>query len=233
MRRVAVVLLLAAAAAAVAAATAYAVVSPKAVRASIVDAAKAQHSVHYATKQVIGNSLTTLTGDVEAGEGIQHISVKLGQKTGRLTILVLDRVAYLRANAYGLQLQGLTNTQASKYAGEWISIPKGDKLYGPTAEDVTLGSVIQIIEPHGRLSVAFKKAHGRRVVAVGGVSGKGKKKQLHVLVAPARGKRLPLEEDEFVPGQEFVSHTALSKWNEPVEVHAPAGSTPISTVRQS
>lgn len=215
------------------AAIALAAQSPRQVRASIVGAAKAQHSVHYVSKEVVGSSLTTLTGDVKAAHGIQHVKIHLGKQTGHLTILVLGQTAYLRGDALGLEIQGLTKVQAAKYDGRWISIPKGDKLYGPTAEDVTLGSVIEIITPHGRLSVAFKKAHGRRVVAVAGVSGKGKKKQIHVLLAPAHGKRLPLEEDEVAPGQESISRTVLSQWNEPVQVHAPASSTPISIVRGS
>jgi hypothetical protein len=232
MRRVGAFLFVVAVAAGTAA-IALAAQSPKQLRASIVGAAKAQHSVHYVAKQIVGNSLTTLTGDVESGDGIQHVKIELGKKTGHLTIYVLGQTAYLEGDALGLQIQGLTKAQATKYAGQWISIPKGDKFYGPTAADVTLGSAIQIITPHGRLSRFKAKQHGTRVIGVRGTSGTGKKKLLQVLAAKARGKRLPLEEDEVAPGQEYISRTVFSKWNEPVQVQAPASSTPISTVRQS
>jgi hypothetical protein len=215
------------------AAVALAALSPKQLRASIVAAAKAQRSVHYVNKQVVGNSLSTLTGDVEAADGIQHIKIVLGKQTAHLTIIVLDQTAYLEGDAVGLQFQGLTKSQATAYAGKWISIPKGDKLYAGTAEDVTLGSVIQIITPHGALAVFKAKEQGTRVIGVRGTSGTGKKKLIQALATKAGGKRLPFEEDEFAPGESYISRTVLSKWNEPVQVQAPASSTPIATVRGS
>jgi hypothetical protein len=230
VRRVAVVLLVAGAAAGVAA-VAYGTLSPRALRTSILSAAKAQHSVHYATKQVVGNSLTTLAGDVEAAGGVQHVTLKFGKQSGKLTIVVVDQTAYVQGDATGLhEALGLTKVQASTYAGQWISIPKGDKLYGGVAEDVTLGSAIQVMTPRGRLKAFRAKDHGIRVVGVRGTSGTGKKKLLRVLVARAHGK-LPLEEDEFAPGEEYISRTVFSKWGEPVQAQAPSSSTPISTVR--
>jgi hypothetical protein len=211
---------------------AFAAVSPRALRASIINAGKAQQSVHYVAKQVVGNSLTTYTGDVEAADGIQHVTLKLGKKTAHFTIIVIDQTVYVQGDDLGLQLGlGLTKTQASTYAGQWISIPKGDKLYTGQAAFVTLGSVMQIITPRGRLAAFKVKRHGVRLVGVRGISGTGKKKELQVLVAPAHGKRLPLEEDELTPGAGYISHTVLSKWNESVQVQAPSSSTPISTVR--
>jgi hypothetical protein len=231
VRRAALILLVAAVAAATAVA-AFAAVSPRALRASIIDAAKAQQSVHYVTKQIVGNSVTTLTGDVEAADGMQHVTIKVGKKSAHFTIVVIDQTVYVQGDDLGLQLGlGVTKTQASTYAGQWISIPKGDKLYSGEAAFVTLGSVVQLITPHGRLAVVKGKHHGVHMVGVRGISGTGKKKELQVLIAPAHGKKLPLEEDEVAPRQEYLSHTALSKWNEAVQVQAPATSTPISTVR--
>jgi hypothetical protein len=221
------------AAAAVAAAAAFAAQSPRAVRASIIDAAKAQQSVHYVTKQVNGPANVTLIGDVAVADGVQHVTVKVGKKTAHFTIEVIDQTVYAQGDDLGLQVGvGLTKAQASTYAGQWISIPKGDKLYANAAAFVTLDSVIQLITPHGRLAAATAKRHGTRLIAVRGITGKGKKKKaVRILVAPAHGKRLPIEEDEITPGQDYISHTALSKWNEPVQVQAPASSTPIATVR--
>jgi hypothetical protein len=231
VRRAALILLAAPLAAGTAAA-AFASLSPRALRASIVDAAQAQQSVHYVAKQVVGNSLTTLTGDVQTTDGIQHVTIKVGKKTAHFTIVVIDETLYVQGDDLGLQLGvGLTKTQASTYAGQWISIPKGDKLYAGEAAFVTLGSVIQLITPHGRLAAFKVKRHGVHMVGVRGISGRGKKKELQVLLAPAHGKPLPVEEDEVTPGQEYISHTALSKWNEPVQVEAPSSSTPIATVR--
>jgi hypothetical protein len=214
-------------------AAAYAAQSPRALRASMLRAAAAQHSVHYATHEVAGNALLTLTGDVAAADGRQRVNFKAGKQTGQITILVLDDTAYVEGDLNGLELlQGLTKSQATTYAGQWISIPKGDKSYSKTAAEVTLGSFVQSITPHGRLGIFKGKVRGTRVVGVHAISGKGKKKKkLQVLDARAHGKPLPLEEDDFAPGEQYIAHTAMSKWNEAVQVQAPASSVPIATVR--
>jgi hypothetical protein len=206
--------------------------SPRALRASILAAARAQHSVHYKTNQIVGNALITLTGDVEAADGSQHVRLKVGKKTAHLTIVVSDQIAYVQGDVPGLEaLQGLTKTQASTYAGQWISIPKGDKEYGETAADVTLGSLIQLSTPRGHLAAGSRKLHGERVIAVVGLTGKGKNKELRVLAARPRGSRLPVEEDELEPGREYIAHTVFGRWNESVQVQVPSSSVPISTVR--
>lgn len=206
--------------------------SPKAVRASILAAANAQQSVRYKTREVVGATLLSFTGDVAVSDGRQHVSFKVGQQTGQITILVLDQIAYVQGDANGLQfLQNLTKAQASTYAGRWISIPKGDKDYDSTAASVTLASFLKSITPRGRLAVVRAKLHGTRVIAVRATSGTGKKKRIQVLDAPASGKRLPLEEIDLVPGREYIGHTAMSRWNESVQVQTPANAVPISTVR--
>jgi hypothetical protein len=222
----------AAATAAVAAGVAWAAQSPRAVRASIVAAAKAQQSVHYKTAQLNGGASLTLTGDVAADQGTQQIRLKIGKKTGHLAIVVSNQVAYEQGDVVGLEaIAGLTKTQASTYAGQWISIPKGDKDYGGAAADVTLGSVIQFMTPHGRLAVVARRLHGTWVIAVVGLSGKGKKKELQVLAARRGKNRLPVEEDETAPGLEYIAHTVFSRWNESVQVQVPSSSVPIATVR--
>jgi hypothetical protein len=217
--------------AAVAAAAALAAQSPRALRSSILGAAKAQHSVHYATREILGNLQLTLTGDVAATDGRQHVVFKAGTHTGHITIRVVDQTAYVEGDVNGLQLlQQLTKAQAAKYAGQWISIPKGDRAYSRTAAEVTLGTFLQSITPRGRLATFKATEHGTRVIGVRAISGTGKKKKLQVLAARANGKRLPLEEDEAMPGREFIGRTTMSKWNESVQVQAPAQSVPISTV---
>lgn len=230
MRRIGV-LLLVASALVVGVAAARAAQSPRALRGSILAAARAQHSTHYATTQVVGNAVVTITGDVEAADGIQRVGLKLGKETAHLTILVSDQTLYLQGDKLGLQLlQGLTKAQAATYAGQWISIPKGDKDYSSTADGVTLGSVLQDITPRGRLAASTRKLHGKRVLAVAGITGKGKKKELKVLEARPQGK-LPLEEDEVMPGKQYIARTVLKRWNEAVQVQVPSSSVPISTVR--
>jgi hypothetical protein len=225
------VLVLVAATAAVAAAVALAAQSPRAVRNSIVAAARSEHSVHWKGTDLVGGARATTAADVTADEGVQQVTFHLGTATAHVTIRVIDHTAYVDGDALGLRLNlHLTSAQASQYAGRWISIPKTDKLYAGTAQADTLGSLITSIAPHGRLKAFSAKRHGVRVVGVQAVHGSGKKKTLQVLAAMARGKRLPIEEDEVTPGLQSISSTTLSRWNEPVSVTAPANAVPIATV---
>jgi hypothetical protein len=202
------------------------------VRASIVAAAKAQQSVHYKVTENDGPARVTIVGDVAAAEGTQHYSFKIGKKTGKVTIVVSGQTAYVQGNVLGLEaLQKLTKAQATTYAGQWISIPEGDKDYANAATDVTLGSIIQSSTPRGRLAVGVHKLHGQRVLAVGGVTGTGKKREVKVLATRPKGSRLPIEEDEVAPAKEYISHTVFGRWNETVQAQVPASSVPIATVR--
>jgi hypothetical protein len=225
------VLALGVAAVAVAAAAALAAQSPQALRNEIAAAARSQHSVHWQGTDVVGGARVSSGADVSTTEGSQHVTFFLGQTKAHVSIRVVDHTAYVEGDALGLRLNlGLTNAQATKYAGQWISIPKSAKLYAGTAEADTLGSLVTSIVPRGRVKAFSAKLHGVRVVGVRSVHGKGKKKTLQVLDARAHGKRLPVEEDEVTPGMNAVSRTVLSRWNEPVQVQAPANAVPIATV---
>lgn len=231
MRRVGTLALVSAVAVG-AAATAFAALSPKALRASILTAARSQKSVHWVQRNVFGSALLTFTTDAAATEGIQHATLKVGKTTAHLTILVVDQTAYVQGDARALQdLQGLTKAQATQYAGQWISVPKGDQDFSGTAAAVTLPSLVNLLAPHGKLATFSGKLRGKKVIGVRATSGTGKKKELDVLVAPAHGKPLPLEDDIFVPRQASISRMVLSRWNESVTVQAPSSSTPIATVR--
>jgi hypothetical protein len=213
-------------------AVALAAQSPRALRDSILAAARGEHSVHWEGDDIIGGARLSTGADVNASEGVQQLTLYLGKTKAHVTIRVIDRTAYVKGDALGLRLNlNLTSAQASKYAGQWISIPKTDKLYAGTAQADTLGSLISSIAPHGRLKAFSAKVRGLRVIGVRSVHGKGKKKTLQILGARARGRRLPIEEDEVTPGMNTISHTALSRWNEPVHVTAPAQAVPIATVR--
>jgi hypothetical protein len=68
------------------------------------------------------------------------------------------------------------------------------------------------------------------VIGVSAISGTRKKRKVQILDAPASGKRLPIEEEDVWPARQYLSATKISKWNEPVNVTAPTGAVPITTV---
>lgn len=188
--------------------------------------------MHWEGDDIVGGARLSTGADVNPNEGVQQVTFYLGKTKAHVAIRVIDHTAYVKGDALGLRLNlNLTSTQASKYAGQWISIPKTDKLYAGTAQADTLGSLISSITPRGRLKAFSAKVHGLRVVGVRSIHGKGKKKTLQILDARTHGKRLPIEEEEVTPGMKAVSSTVLSRWNEPVHVTAPTNAVPIATVR--
>jgi hypothetical protein len=100
--------------------------------------------------------------------------------------------------------------------------------YASTVGDVTLGSFLSSIVPRGRLSI-YSRRHNKHVIGVQGtMDGLS-----HILFTHVKGKRLPIEDDEFAPRTRYSARTVMSKWNETVAVTAPDTSVPIATVRQS
>jgi hypothetical protein len=206
--------------------------TPRHVRASILAAARSEHSLHWTEHEVLGKALIESSADVNLSSGTQVVETKLGQQSGRVGIVLVSRTAYVEGDAFGLQANlGLTQAQATKYAGRWISIPKGDAVYAQTASGLTLGSIVRGMTPSGKLTLYRKTVRGTRIVVVEATSGTGTKESLESLAAHARGKPLPIEAAAIIPSRQALTHIYFSKWNEPVTVHPPPHSTPIARVR--
>lgn len=209
--------------------TALAVQSPVALRASILNAARAQRSVHYVNQQSFGVHGLRMVCDVAAGDGIQRITFTEGARSGRVTVEVVDRVAYVRGDAFTLRNYMLfPSTQASRYANRWIKIPSSSPGYSTVAAGVTLGSLVQLLDPKGTPlrvagTVGGHSATGVRVRRM--TQGKS---YVMTLWASATGKPLPLEETVSAKGNR--SKLSLDRWNEPVHVEVPARAVPIATV---
>ena len=231
MRRVGGLLAVALLLAAGAAAAAFAVQSPSRLQASILAAAAAKKSVHY----VVTNHATTsgrMVCDVARDRGIQRITFTKGGATGHVTVLVVDRTAYIRGDAFALHAyMGFTSAQASQYHGRWIAIPHGFPSYATVAAGVTLASVVHELKMSGSSLVRVAgKLGGDAVIGVrrtGTVSGL---QTIETLYAQAHGAPLPVEQTQVAPAKGYRDTTTLSRWNEPVRVVPPANAVPISIV---
>src|SRR5215470_4901373 len=99
---------------------AFASQSPKALRAAILDAARSRHSVHYVLTSV-GPAQTRMVADVGADRGVQRIAFTKAGKTGQVTVIVVNRTAYVRGDAFTLHnYMEFTKQQSTRYAGRWI-----------------------------------------------------------------------------------------------------------------
>jgi hypothetical protein len=225
------VLVLVTAAAAVAASVALAAQSPKQVRAAMRVAASAHHSVHYVSTTSAPGHAIRIVSDVGPGLGIQRITVKSGSTSGPATVLVVGGSAYIQGNAFTLQnFFPFTKAQATKYAGQWISIPSTSGAYAAVASDATFASFVSDLLPGSHLSVVRANVAGRKSLGLRGTVQQGNLKIVETVYAPASGTPLPFEEKAVTKGVKGTSLVQISHWNEAVHVTAPANSVPITTV---
>jgi hypothetical protein len=210
------------------AAFALAAQSPRSLLASMLRSARARHSVHYVTRAGLGaDSKVVIVGDVAADRGVQRVTEKFGKRSNTLKVIVVGATAYVRGGKRGLENQvGLTSARASRYAGRWISIPKGTELYGLVVDGATLPAFLRSIVPasHSRFKERSTTIRGTKVIEIRALSKNGELD----LAAPLRGGP-PVEETQVAGGG--AGSTTMSRWNEAVQVQAPPHAVPIATVR--
>jgi hypothetical protein len=204
---------------------------PQGVLGSMVAAALGQKSVHWT--QTGAEDLQgryRLSSDVTADSGVQRFTGLPGG--GQAEIRLVNGVVYVRGNPRGLL--PLTNAQAARYVGRWISIPKSDKLYTRVSDGLTLASLVHDVTSLDASTPLNQKAitrmsHGMRVL----VFKEGEPAGAYLSVSThASGERLPIAVTvSYGPGGYFDG--SFSKWNEPVHPTAPSQAVPIATVRRS
>jgi hypothetical protein len=222
--------------------------SPKDVRASIIAAALAQKSVHWTWDSGSKAGDERITADVTAHGGRQRLS---SWPHSKAEIRLVNDIAYVRGNSAGLrEWLGLDMAQSTRYAGQWISIPRGDKLYARTADEVTLPSIVHDFVPSagrlGKLIVSYGPTGADGPTGLQGPTGAGVGSRESAPTRPAilqagpTGTSLSLRTSgEPLPITYSVVCVAcwdngtFSRWNEPVHVQAPAHSVPMASVRAS
>lgn len=203
--------------------------TPKGVLASIVTAALAQKSVHWTGTDArdlygTGHSAT----DVNGNSGAERLTY-YGKV---IRFLLVHHTVYVKGARILLEDKlHLTEAQAKHFAKRWISIPRGDKLYAQLSSGLTLASIVHDVThdltKQGKLKVRRRTSRGARLLDVRGTTRQSV--FVYDLTARASGRPLPVafSFSEVAGG----SSARFSRWNEPVNVQAPASSTPITTVR--
>jgi hypothetical protein len=217
--------------AAVSAAVALATQSPRQVRAGMLAAASAHHSVRYVSTTTAPGRTIRIVGDAGPKLGSQQIRLKLGNHSGNGTVLVVGGSAYIRGNVFTLaNFFPFTQAQATKYAGQWISIPSTSGAYSAVSADTTFSSFLADLLPGTHLSVVRDKVAGRSALGLRGVIRQAGARLVETVYAPASGTPLPFAEKAIVVGSRGAGSTRMSRWNEAVHVTAPANAVPITTV---
>ena len=98
------------------------------------------------------------------------------------------------------------------------------------AADATFASFVGDLLPSKNLRVVRATIAGKRAVGVRGTVRQAGLTLTETVYAPARGTPLPFEEKAVAARVRGTSVARMSRWNEPVQVAAPANAVPISTV---
>jgi hypothetical protein len=209
------------------AATALAAQSPKSLRASIFDAARAERSVHYVT-QTSGSGSVTIVADAGRTRGIQRITYAKGGQSGHVTVIVANGTAYVRGDEFTLHgFLGFPQAQAARYANVWIRVPHQSHLYAAVAAAVTLPSFLAEIYPRTGLARVNRRVNGVALVGVRGFTKHQGIPFVEGVYARAGAKPLPVVEVEATPGAGFRSSTAIDRWDEQLRINIPQHAVPI------
>jgi hypothetical protein len=231
---VAGVLLAGASAAGVAVQTAPAGATTAAASASTLykDALATTHSwsVHYDSSST--ESSETLVESGDAGPASASQTVTMGQ--GSISILVFGGTSYIKGNTDGLEsLAGLSSSQASEAAGQWIEFSTDNTAFAPVVEGVRSTDIAKELALKAPLSLGKARTlDGQAVDTIDGTQTFGKKAEHVVLYVRAEGTHVPVEEDSVnAKGQDTdAEHIIYSKWGEQVRPEAPTATISVGSI---
>ena len=138
--------------------------------------------------------------------------------------------AYFKGDGFWLQqFMGLPASIASKYAGDWIKVPRSNRAYATVAAGVTVASSISELGIDPPLSLTKPATvDGQTVV---GIRGKTHGVRATVYV---RKTGVPLPVSAVASGTEGSAKVSvsghLSHWGETVKVSAPKHSVLITAI---
>jgi hypothetical protein len=173
-------------------------------------------------------SAKTLVFSQDSGPDTGRQTVMIG--TEHATVLLIDHVAYVNANAGALaDYFGLAPSSAS-FAGKWIAIKPSDAAYTTVAAGVSLSDALKQITidaPFGKPKPTT--INGARAIGVSGtVPTTRGGSEPGTLYVPASGEILPLAFDFSDPGA--TDRATFSAWGKKVALTAPPNAVAFSSV---
>lgn len=190
---------------------------------SVVVAIRQAGSFHLRATSTHNGQTAVFVQDIGRTQGRQSITI--GRQ--RVTILVINSVAYQRANGLALrQFMGFPADVASRLQDRWVSFVPTDGPYTDIAASVTLDSALNEIALDGAITVSKPTTIlGRSVV---GLSGTSRMNGTETLYVPTSGPPLPVQEVLTQNGD--TETITFSGWGERVVVTKPTGVIAFSSV---
>lgn len=196
-------------------------------------AIRAAHAVHISVNARIGPNTATYSSDAGVNVGRQKVTAGDG---GVATVLEINGVGYFQANEKGLiGFLGTPQALAHRYAGRWISFEPGGMGYQRVVSGVTLGAIADEMELTGAITPSGTSTVNGKVVngLNGGVplAWNAPAGVTATLYVAAHGKPLPVLFEAGVAPSGY--HVQFSRWDEPLQITAPASPVPSSVLAGS
>lgn len=197
-------------------------------------ALKSGGSVHVDISNVAKGGSVVFSDDASGNGGRQLITL---DGTGHATILLIDGVDYVRADAQALEgFFQVPLSQTVRAAGRWVSLRPGEKLGTSTYDDVTAGITLSSVASELQLGAALTKTPPTTVAGL-----------------PVIGVQSPLPASANLPGAKMVLYVtddsalrpvryelvgggstqnvfSFSRWGEKLSLTAPANAIPASSL---
>jgi hypothetical protein len=187
-------------------------------------------SVHYDSTSTEASRTLLETGDAAPAAASQ--TVTMGK--GSIDIVVIGGISYMKGNAGGLEsLAGLSSSQASESAGQWIEFSTTNAAFSPVVEGVRSADIAKELALKAPLTLGRGRTlDGVAVEAIEGTQTFGSTSQHVVLYVRARGTHVPVEEDSVnAKGQHTAAeHITYSKWGERVRPKAPTATISVGSI---
>jgi hypothetical protein len=191
-------------------------------------------SVHYASASTQSKVTLLLSGDAGPASVSQTVATGTAPGADSTTIVVIGGTTFVKGNAGGLRnLAGLSATQASAAAGQWIAFSTDNAAFAQVVAGVRSLDVAHELVLKGPLTLGqARKLDGYAVEAIKGTQSFGRTSQHVVLYVRARGPHVPVEEDSVGANgrPSAAEHVTYSKWGETVRPEAPLATVTIGPV---
>jgi hypothetical protein len=197
-------------------------------------ALKSGGSVHVDITSVAASGTVVFSDDASGSGGRQLITL---DGTGHATILFIDGVGYVRADAQTLEgFFQVPQPQAVRAAGRWISLSPGEKLGSSTYDNVTAGITLSSVASELQLGASLSKTPP---ATVAGLRVIGVQSPLPASAGPPGAKMVLYVTDdsalrpvryELVGGGSTKNVISFSRWGEKLSLAAPANAVPASSL---
>jgi hypothetical protein len=174
-----------------------------------------------------GHTLS-MSNDLGASEGRQVIT----PDGAHATVILVGGVAYVQGDAAAVKNYfGLPSTDSTQLAGKWISLRSSDSGFSTVSAAVTIKSDFSQVGLTGQLTKGpVTDLDGQRVIPVqGSMAAPGGGPTVDgTLYVTAEGQVLPVE--LRASGQGESETVVWSRWGQPLQLAAPPGAVPISSI---